>query len=139
MGAVSLSNFVEALTGISDPDLETFVEALGGEPSPTGENPKWAMYELDLDHPHLERADLRLAKTGSGALLSLWAANKNPPTEKDLQLDEWGQPISIDINPRIPPEGTVAFVYLVNDVRVSVQMTHTTRKLRSISLEWSGH
>lgn len=138
MRANSLSTYVEDLTKVTDPDLEAFAEALGEQPSPTRENPKWAMYELDLDHPQLERADLRLAKTGTGALLSLWAINKNPPTEKDLELGKWGQPISIDINPRIPPEGTVAFVYLVNDVRVAVQMTHTTRKLRSISLEWSG-
>lgn len=138
MSAESLSKFVEGLTGISDPDLEAFAQALGGDPAPTRENPKWAMYELELDHPQLERADLRLSKAGSEALLSLWAIKEDPPSEEDLELGKWGQPVSIDINPRIPPEGTVAYVYLVNDVRVAVQMTHTSRRLRSIALEWSG-
>lgn len=138
MNAESLTELVERLARISDPNLETFQEVLGAQPKPTKENPSWKMYELKLEHPQLARADLRLAQAGRAALLSLWTVEKNPLTEKDLDLNKWGQPVSIDINPRIPPEGTVAFAYLLDEVRVAVQMTHTSRRLRSIALEWSG-
>lgn len=138
MSAESINKIVEQLTQIPEPDLGAFQEALGAKPSPTKENPKWSMFELDLKHPSFDHADLRLAKSGSAALLSLWTPESNGTSEEDLDLTSWGEPVSIDINPRIPPEGTVAYVYLVNDVRVAVQMTHTSRKLRSLALEWPG-
>jgi hypothetical protein len=40
-------------------------------------------------------------------------------------------------NPRIPPEGADSEVYEKNGVQVSAQWTHTSRRLRSLVLEWA--
>lgn len=137
MSAEAIIELIEKLSQISDPQLTDFAQLLGAEPVPSRENPSWNMYQAKLDDSGLERADLRLAKTGGQAHLSLWPSDSAQILQQDLGLDRWGQPVSIDINPRIPPEGTVAFVYDLNHTRVAFQMTHTSRQLRSIALEWT--
>lgn len=137
MSAESIIKLVEKLSQISAPKVADFAELLGVEPERSRENPSWNMYQAKLAETGLERADLRLAKSDGRAHLSLWPQDSAQISEQDLGLSRWGQPVSIDINPRIPPEGTVAFVYDLNHTRVAVQMTHTSRQLRSIALEWT--
>lgn len=54
----------------------------------------------------------------------------------DIEHDQWGQLEGMDINPRIPPEGTDAYIYDVRGVKLSFQFLHHSRTLRSIALEW---
>jgi hypothetical protein len=40
------------------------------------------------------------------------------------------------MNPRIPPEGTDAYIYEVGGVRVTFQFTHNSRGLCVVAMEW---
>jgi hypothetical protein len=102
----------------------------------TDENPYWTFYEFDLSDSSFARGEFRQGKEAGRALLSLWAREASPVLEEALNLNQWGEVTNIDINPRIPPEGTDAYSYNVNGVKVSFQFTHASRKLRSVALEW---
>ena len=57
---------------------------------------------------------------------------------RQFALKQWGQAVNVDINPQIPPEGTDAYTYAVNGARLSFQLTHVTRRLRTVTIEWGG-
>ncbi len=104
----------------------------------SNENPYWTYYEFELKNGPFARGEFRLSKEGGKALLSLMAREEPALTENDLDLSQWGEVSNIRVSPRIPPEGTDAYSYNVEGVKVSFQFTHTSRRLRSVALEWGA-
>jgi hypothetical protein len=102
------------------------------------ENPAWTFYVFALSDGPFANGEFRHNKAGGRALLSLMARETSPVAERALDLKPWGPVQSINISPRIPPEGADAYVYRVGSVRVSFQFTHSSRRLRSVALEWGN-
>ena len=121
---------------VGELDVAHFAQQLGVTPQPTETNPHWQFYEFDLPGGPLAHGELRLARMGGKALLSLRPREPVTLTEENLGLERWGPVHKLDINPAIPPEGTDAYIYLVNGVQVAFQLTHQTRRLRTIALQY---
>lgn len=138
MSAESPTKLVERLTAVSEPELADFEQALGGEAEAGKKNPNWQMFDFELEQGAFERADLRLVTNGQRVRLILWTPEDSALAEGELELAGWGEPRSITVNPDIPPEGTMTYFFDVNDVKVSVQLTRDSRRLRSMILEWGA-
>lgn len=136
MSEAAIHQILESLTGLETPEAARFEELLGMSLTPVQENPSWSFFRFDLEDAPFPGGELRLSKSGDRALLILTPAEKPGIFEKDLNLAAWGEPIGIDVNPRIPPEGTDAYIYDVEGVKLSLQWTHATRRLRTVALEW---
>jgi hypothetical protein len=136
MSGQSLNATVDKLATAAAPSKEGVEAALGTSLQQTKDNPYWTFYEFKLDGDDVTGGEFRKGKDGKSALLIL-----NPVdsvTEDELALAQRGTVKSIDINPRIPPEGTDTQIYDVNGVRVSFQFTHESRRLRGLALEWAA-
>ena len=136
MSAQDANQLVDQLVRVGELDVAHFAQQLGVTPRPTETNPHWQFYEFDLPGGPLAHGELRLARTGGKALLSLRPREPVTLTEENLELERWGPVHNLDINPAIPPEGTDAYIYLVNGVQVAFQLTHQTRRLRTIALQY---
>lgn len=135
MNAELVSQIISRAVG-SVPDPARLQEMLATTLRQTGENPYWTFYEFELKNGPLAGGEFRQSKEAGRALLSLRAREESELKESDLDLDRWGEVVNIDVNPRIQPEGADAYSYSVEGVQVSFQFTHTSRRLRSIALEW---
>jgi hypothetical protein len=102
------------------------------------ENPHWTFYTFELKDGPFEGGEFRQNKAGGRALLSLTARAAAPVAERELDLRRWGPVRSINLNPRIKPEGADAYIYNVDGVKVSFQFTHLSRRLRGLALEWGA-
>jgi hypothetical protein len=102
------------------------------------ENPHWTFYTFELNEGPFAGGEFRQNKAGGRALLSLVAREASPVAERDLDLRRWGPVRSVDLNPRIKPEGADAYIYDIDAVKVSFQFTHTSRRLRGLALEWGA-
>ncbi len=138
MNEQTVNQVVEQLTGNKALETARFEALLATPLKKTNENPYWTFYEFELPSGPFAGGELRLGKTPGQALLSLMARETSPLKESDLDLTRWGEVRGIDVNPRIPPEGTDAYSYTVNGVKVSFQFTHHSRQLRSLALEWGS-
>jgi len=133
-----MTNLIEGLLGTESLDLGAFEAAIGTALKKTDENPSWAFYEFDFTDQPFARGELRLAKAKPAALLSLWPDDSELIARDKLDLDRWGEVINIDVNPRIEPEGTVAYVYEVEGARLSFQFNYASETLRSVAIAWSS-
>ena len=136
MSGEAINNLVDRLVGIKDLNQQAFEEILSTKLVETEQNPYWIFYDFKLSEGPFEQGEVRLAKEWEGALVSLWPAEGSSLLENQIDLSQWGEEIAIDVNPRIPPEGTDAFIYEVEGVQVSFQFTHDSRRLRSVALKW---
>jgi hypothetical protein len=136
MSAEAVNQLVGDLARLDPPAVAPVEALLGARLQQTDENPFWTFYQFELPGGPFARGELRLSKAGPHALLGLWPRDDVALTEADLDLGRWGAVLNIDINPRIPPEGTDAYIYPANGARVAFQLTHTSRRLRSVALEW---
>lgn len=127
---------IKSLLDVPALDLAGFESVLGTSLSKTDENPSWAFYQFSPKDESFMPCDLRIAKHKPAALVSLWLKEGEEPAQDDFPLSEWGEPIDIDINPDLGPEGTFAYVYQAGQARLSFQFTYTTRRLRSVAVEW---
>jgi len=136
MSDQTLYKFLANLTAVGTPEAAKYAELLGTTLIPVQENLSWSFFRFDLHDGLFPGGELRVSKSGGRALLILTPAEEPGVFEKDLDLSEWGEPIGIDVNPRIPPEGTDAYIYDVQGVKLSFQWTHNSRRLRNVVLEW---
>ena len=136
MSGQAVNRIVSQFAHISAFELPQFEAAVGATFKQTEENPYWTFYEFELSDGPFARGDFRLSKAGGQALLSLWAREEPALVEADLDLRPWGEVRNIDVNPRIQPEGTYAYIYDVSGLKVSFQFTYNSKRLRSVALEW---
>jgi len=134
----SMHQLLTSLTAVGTPEAAKYAELLGTTLIPVQENLSWSFFRFDLHDGPFPGGELRVSKSGDRALLILTPAEEPGVFEKDLDLAEWGEPIGIDVNPRIPPEGTDAYIYDVQGVKLSFQWTHNSRRLRTVVLEWGN-
>jgi len=138
MSDPSINQILARLTEVEKPEAARLGELLGTTLTPVQENPGWTFYKFDLHEGPIPSGELRLSKSGDRVLLILTPAEQPGIYEKDIDMAQWGELSGIDVNPRIPPEGTDAYIYHANGVKLSFQWTHTSRRLRVIALEWGS-
>jgi hypothetical protein len=136
MSAQEVNPLVDALVHGGTPSNARLEEILDTTLAPSQDNPKWQMYSFKLKNGAFQGGEFRRSKEGDRALLVLSPRDEPTLTQHDLDLKPWGSVRNIDINPRIPPEGTDAYVYDVDGARLSFQFTHNSRKLRNVAMEW---
>lgn len=134
----SIHSLVDGLVQPGSLDVPRIEGVLQTRFSQVKKNDYWTFYEFKLSKSPFDHGEYRLSNDGSKALLGLWPDPAKAPTEKDLDLAHWGPISGIDVNPHIQPEGTDAYIYDVQGVRVSFQILHHSRRLRSIALEWGA-
>ena len=132
----SINKVVDGLVHTDSLEVPRIEEALQAKLTETSKNDFWTFYEFKLSKGPSTHGEFRLSNDGTKALLSLRTEPAKAPTEKDLDLTRWGPISGIDVNPRIRPEGTDAYIFDVQGVRVSFQLMHSSRRLRSVALEW---
>ncbi len=138
MSTQAVDQFVQAIVSAGAPTLAGLEKLLGTAPKPTQENPHWKCYEFELPGSPFQGGELRLNTAGDRALLSLMPRAQAPVAESDLDFKLWGPIQNLDINPQIPPEGTDAYIYVVQGARLSFQFTHVSRRLRTVTVEWDA-
>lgn len=132
----SINQLVDGLVQAGSLDVPRIEGVLQAKLSQVKKNDFWTFYEFKLPKGPFDHGEFRLSNDGSKALLGLWPEASKAPSEKELDLTQWGPISGIDVNPHIHPEGTDAYIYDVQGVRVSFQFMHSSRRLRSIALEW---
>ncbi|MBF8256735.1 MAG: hypothetical protein HW404_413 [Anaerolineales bacterium] len=132
----SINKVVDGLVRTGSLEVPRIEEALQAKLTQTNKNDFWTFYEFKLSNGPFAHGEFRLSNDGSKALLSLRTEPAKAPTEKDLDLTRWGPISGIDVNPHIRPEGIDAYIFDVQGVRVSFQLMHSSRRLRSVALEW---
>ena len=132
----SINDMVEQLAQAGALEPARFEALLGAALTPESENPYWRFYRFTLPAGPFAGGELRLSTAGTGALLIL--EPRDPPglSAGDLDRAAWGPVRSLQPNPRIPPEGADTYVYDRAGVLVSVQLTHQSRRVRALTLEW---
>ena len=136
MSGQQMDELVKTVISAGLPSVAGLEKLLGTQLKPTQENPFWKFYAFELSGGPFQRGELRLSLAGDRALLSLSPRDSAPLTETDLNLRQWGPAVNVDINPQIPPEGTDAYTYRLNGMRLSFQFTHVSRRLRTVTAEW---
>ena len=136
MAADRVNSLVAQLAQPTRPDAARLAAVLGAVLTPSPDNPYWAFYTFTLGQGPFAGGELRLSKTGAGAWLLL--NPRDPPGLGEAEVDRagWGPLVSLLPNPRIPPEGADTEVYELGGVTISVEWLHTSRRLRSLALEW---
>lgn len=134
MSAETLTRILKDLTQARPNELHRVESVLAAAFQQTKTNPHWTFYQCAIPTGPFASGEFRLNKAGDQALLSL--EPREAVQEADLDLDQWGEVVNIDVNPRIPPEGTDAYTYNVQGVQVSFQLLHHSRRLRTVALAW---
>lgn len=136
MTNLSIYQLVEALVQPGSLDVSRIEGVLQAKFSQVKKNDYWTFYEFRLSKGPFDHGDFRISNDGSKALLGLWPDPAKALAERELDLTHWGPISGIDVNPHIQPEGTDAYIFDVRGVRVSFQLLHRSRQLRSVVLEW---
>jgi len=136
MSAQAVNETIDKLIGAAVPEKDGLETSLVTSLKQTKENPYWTFYDFELNDGDWAGGEFRRGKSEPKALLIL-RVKDGTVLEADLNLRQRGLVKNMDINPRIPPEGTDTLIYDLNGVQVSYQFTHTSRKLRVVVLEWT--
>jgi hypothetical protein len=136
VSGAEVNRLVGQLVRVRELDPARFEEILLIPIKPTGGNQWWTFHEFELVHGPFAKGELRLHVDRTKALVSLYPREDKPLLDAGIDRAQWGDLKGMDVNPRIPPEGTDAYIYDVLGVKVSFQFLHHSRKLRSIALEW---
>ena len=82
-------------------------------------------------------ADLRVNRSSGLMFLVLKVRNDAGVDLDHVKLTRYGiHPVSVENNPRIPPEGTMSYLYDVHGVRIAFQFTALSKLLKVVSFEW---
>lgn len=136
MSGQAVREMVSALVGIEFGEPEQLAATLGGSLELTDENEHWSFYAVDLPVGPFVRGDYRVSRAGDRALLSLTPRSGEALSESQLDFTAWGELQNIDVNPRIPPEGTDTLIFETEGVQLRLQFTHQSRQLRTLSMRW---
>jgi hypothetical protein len=136
MSEETVREIIDQLVGLTSRDPEDLERIFSTRLVSSDDNPYSQIYDFEIPEGPFERGDLRQSVDEDKGHISLWARHELGLTKDDLDLQGWGEVENIKINPRIQPEGVDSFIYSVDEVKVTVQLTHQSRKLRSIALDW---
>jgi hypothetical protein len=136
MSTNRVNQIVDRLVEPGPLTAERFATLLG-VPLTAGEvNPSWETYTFKLAGGPFAGGELRLNTAADGALLIL--EPREPPGlgEADVDRATLGARLGARPNPHIPPEGVDTEHFQRGAAKVAVQWTHTSRRLRSLVLNW---
>lgn len=117
-------------------DRAHFERLLGTTFHKSEENSMWVFYEFSLDNSPFETGRLGMSRGKTQAFLTLSPSVEAPLTQTELSDHPWGEPDSEEINPSIPPEGTVSYIYKKPGVDIALEFTTSSRVLRTLGFEW---
>jgi hypothetical protein len=137
MSDTAVNALIDRLVKVEALEVGKFAELLGADIQQDDANPFWTFYTFQLADGPFGEGELRLNVAGDGALLVLDSREHPGLGEDDLNREALGPLQAVEPNPHIPPEGLDTESFEMNGVKVSVQWTHTTRKLTSVILEWT--
>lgn len=133
-----LERLIRLLSTVRELDAERFAQLLGAGFKPTTENRWWRFFSAELTGDLFTHAELRLHQDGDRALLLMSAPRAPAPVESDLGLDRLGEPAQIDVNPDLPPEGVLTYVFCLETLQISVQLSRRGRELQAVVLQWAA-
>lgn len=130
------AQLIARLAHSGSPDAERLAALLGTTLRLSGENADWVFHSFELDTGPFVAGVLRLSAAGDAALLSL--SPRDPPglTEGDLDAKAWGPRRDAAPLPRLSAEGADRLTYRLDGVIMAVLLTHTSRSLLNLALEW---
>jgi hypothetical protein len=138
MSVEAVNTLVGQLLKPTPPDAASLEAALGAALKPAGQNNHWVNYEFELAGGPFEGGEARLGRDGARALVSFRPREAAGLMEATLDLKPYEPLVTIDVNPQIPPEGTDAYVYRPEGVKVAFQFRHNSRSLRTLVMEWGA-
>ena len=133
-----LDKLIRLLATASELEARRFEQLLGVSFKPTTENRWWRFFSAEVDDGLFSHAELRLHQDGDRALLHLSTPRLPAPTDAQLQLERLGEPASVEVNPDLPPEGVLTYVFCLETLQVSLQFTRRARELQALILQWAA-
>ncbi len=82
----------------------------------------------------LARVTLKISRVKSSWLVSWDYASEHAPSEHQVDLTRYGRLVNMEINPHIPPEGTASYIYDHMGLKLFIEFTNSSRRLRGVAL-----
>jgi hypothetical protein len=125
---------IDWLVSLGKPTPKDVSAALGVPLLKGDTSPYWDAYEGGPAGAFLNVC-LKIGRADGTWLLFLQYEPSRAPQRDALDLRPYGPVVDVEVNPRIPPEGTQSFKFEYRGVSVFFEFTAVTQRLRSISLE----
>jgi len=134
--ADELDKLIRLLGTITELQPDRFGQTLGGTFKPTHDNRWWRFFTAELNDDLFTHAELRLHQDGDRALLHLSTPRLPAPIDEALGLERLGEPMSVEVNSELPPEGVLTYVFDLAPVQVSLQFGRRSRELQALIVQW---
>lgn len=131
-----ITDLVLALSRIDPPNEPAITRALGSPLQLVEEYPSFIQYRAVLQDGPFREAEVRIHIDEARGLVSLLPREDAVIHEDDIDLGVLGDMVEMDVNPRIPPEGTVVYSYRPGPAAVHFQFTASSKTLYSVSVVW---
>jgi hypothetical protein len=128
-----LYRHIDCIVGLPMINVAEVGKALGIRLLKERENPYWEFYEAGAGSG-FERVYFNLSKQGPNWLLAWDYPLSHQPLESELDLSRYGAVKNIEVNPRIPPEGTLTHEFLYAALKVKVVFSAAKHRLRGAGL-----
>jgi hypothetical protein len=131
-----VTDLLLALAAIDPPNEPAITRTLGAPLQFDDDSDDYVSYHAKLESGPFAKAEVRLSTNEPAGIVSLWPAPETRVHEDDVDRTAFGDLVSLDSNPRIPPEGTVTYVHRVGKAKVNFQFRYASRVLYSASIIW---
>jgi hypothetical protein len=138
MSKANLQEVISQLVGLQTRDPEELETLFATQLVASDDNPYTRIFDFEIAQGPFERGDLRHSADDKQGHISLWPRQNLELTEADLEFLDWGQVVDIKINPQIQPEGVDSYVFDMDNIQLTVQLTHKSRILRSVAIDWGS-
>lgn len=129
---ISVAETVENIVAIAPPTQAAVSAALNISLVEKARSPYWVEYGGGPSEDLLT-VRLTIGRTNANWLLFIQYDPLKAPLQASVDLHPYGPVTNIDVNPRIPPEGTQSYCYRYHNLDVAFEFTAQTRRLRSLS------
>jgi hypothetical protein len=131
-----VTDLLLALAAIDPPNEPGIGRALGVPLVFEAESNSYISYRAAFESGPFSTAEVRVNFNEPTGVLSLWPNPEVPVHEDDVDRTPFGEELSIETNPRIPPEGTVTYVHRIGHAKLNFQFRYASRTLYSVSIVW---
>lgn len=134
-----MNDLVLALARVDAPNEPAFRRVLGVDLVLAEEYRAFVQYRATLAQGPFIEVEIRINKTDPTGVVSLTPRPERPIRARDVDLTAFGQLANLDVNPHVPPEGSITHVFSVGRANVMFEFTAHTDILLSVSLAWEAH
>lgn len=138
--ATEVMRLIDAAMVLQAP-VPAAIQAALGIPLPKVPGPLgWEMHEGEFQSGSFTKVKLSYRPDlGSGMLNLDGRSDAQSLLEPELDLDRFGLPRSLDLNPAAPPEGLDSYIFSAvgGASEIWFTFTHVTRRFKGVSLRWS--